>query len=69
LAVTYLDPDIPSRSGGLSSADRILIVAHVDRDDIRIVSARKTTLRERKRRLMWPSIFPTSNPSIRHCEL
>src|SRR5260370_34140985 len=54
LAVTYPDPD-HSLSGerfitvGMSSAARVLIVAHVDsRDNARIISARKTTLRERK---------------------
>ncbi len=34
---------------GMSGADRVLIVAHADRNDsIRIISARKTTMRERK---------------------
>jgi uncharacterized DUF497 family protein len=34
---------------GMSSAGRVLIVAHTDRDEIiRIISARKTTQRERK---------------------
>ena len=34
---------------GMSSAGRVLMVAHVDRDEnIRIISARKTTLHERK---------------------
>jgi uncharacterized DUF497 family protein len=33
----------------MSSADRVLIVAHVDRNgNIRIISARKATQRERK---------------------
>jgi len=54
LAVTYPDPDhsiaeqrfITVR---MSSAGRLLIVAHIDRnEDIRVISARKTTLRERK---------------------
>ncbi len=54
LAVTYPDPD-PSPSEqrfitvGMSSAGRVLMVAHVDRDEnVRIVSARRTTQRERK---------------------
>jgi uncharacterized DUF497 family protein len=54
LAITYFDPDHSvSERGfitvGRSTANRILIVAHVDREDnVRIISARKTTLRERK---------------------
>ncbi len=54
LAATYRDPDhsILERrfvTVGMSSANRGLIVAHTDRDEnIRIVSARKTTQRERK---------------------
>ena len=54
LAVTYHDPDhsvseqryITVR---ISNAGRLLIVAHADRGEtIKIISARKTTLRERK---------------------
>jgi hypothetical protein len=54
LAVTFPDPDHSASEQrfitvGMSSAGRILIVAHMDRDeDIRIISARKTTQRERK---------------------
>jgi len=54
LAVTYLDPDHSISEQrfitiGMSTAGRVLSVAHSDRDDnMRIVSARKTTLRERK---------------------
>jgi uncharacterized protein len=53
-SATYPDPDhSPSEQRfitvGMSSAGRVLIVAHVDRNDIvRIISARKTTQRERK---------------------
>jgi uncharacterized protein len=54
LAITYLDPDHSISEQrfitiGMSTAGRVLSVAHSDRDDnMRIVSARKTTLRERK---------------------
>jgi uncharacterized DUF497 family protein len=54
LAVTYHDPDHSVSEErfitvGMSRADRVLIVSHSDRgDNIRIISARKTTLRERK---------------------
>jgi len=54
LAVTYPDPDHSLSEQrfitvGMSSAGRILIVAHADRDEsIRIISARKTTHRERE---------------------
>jgi uncharacterized DUF497 family protein len=54
LAVTYPDPDHSLSEQrfitvGMSSAARVLIVAHVDRDEnVRIISARKTTQRERK---------------------
>jgi len=54
LAVTYLDPDHSTAEQrfitvGMSSARRVLIVAHVDRDEnVRIISARKTTQHERK---------------------
>jgi len=54
LALTYPDPDhsISERrfiTIGMSSTNRVLIVAHTDRDEsIRIISARKTTQLERK---------------------
>lgn len=54
LAVTYPDPDHSTSDQrfitvGMSSANRVLIVAHTDRNEnIRIISARKTTQRERK---------------------
>jgi uncharacterized DUF497 family protein len=54
LAVTYPDPDHSASEQrfitvGMSRAGRVLLVAHVDRNEnIRIISARKTTLRERK---------------------
>ena len=54
LAVTYPDPDHSISEQrfvtvGMSSAGRVLIVAHVDRDEnVRIISSRKTTQRERK---------------------
>jgi uncharacterized DUF497 family protein len=54
LAVTYPDPDHSTSEQrfitvGMSSAGQVLIVAHVDRNaSIRIISARKTTQRERK---------------------
>jgi uncharacterized DUF497 family protein len=54
LAVTYPDPDHSISEQrfitvGISAAGRILLVAHVDRNDsIRIISARKMTQRERK---------------------
>jgi uncharacterized protein len=54
LAVTYPDPDHSLSEQrfvtvGMSSAGRVLIVAHVDRDEnVRIISSRKTTPRERK---------------------
>jgi len=54
LGVTYSDPDHSISEQrfitvGTSSADRVLIVAHVDRNEkVRIISARKTTQRERK---------------------
>jgi len=54
LAVTYPDPDHSISEQrfitvGVSGAGRVLIVAHVDRhESIRIISARKTTQRERK---------------------
>jgi uncharacterized protein len=54
LAVTYHDPDHSLSEErfitvGMSRNGRVLIVAHSDRgENIRIISARKTTLRERK---------------------
>jgi len=54
LGVTYPDPDHSISEQrfitvGMSSADRVLIVAHIDRNEnVRIISARKTTQRERK---------------------
>jgi len=54
LAVTYPDPDHSISEQrfitvGMSSPGRVLIVAHSDRDEnVRIISARKTTQRERK---------------------
>ena len=54
LAVTYPDPDHSESEKrfmtvGMSSANRVLIVAHTDRaENIRIISARKTTQFERK---------------------
>jgi uncharacterized protein len=54
LALTYPDPDhsISERrfiTIGMSSTNRVLIVAHTDRDEsIRIISARKTTQHERR---------------------
>jgi uncharacterized DUF497 family protein len=54
LAVTYPDPDHSESEQrfitvGTSSAGRTLVVAHADRGDhIRIISARKTTGRERE---------------------
>jgi uncharacterized DUF497 family protein len=52
-SVTYPDPDHSTSERrfitvGMSSAGRVLIVAHVDRkENIRIISARKTTQSER----------------------
>lgn len=54
LTVTYPDPDHSSSeqrfiSVGMSSAGKVLMVAHADRNEnIRIISARKTTPRERE---------------------
>jgi len=54
LAVTYPDPDHSLSEQrfitlGMSSTGRVLMVAHVDRNEnVRIVSARRTTQRERK---------------------
>jgi uncharacterized DUF497 family protein len=54
LAVTYPDPDHSISEQrfitvGMSRAGWVLLVAHADRyENIRIISARKTTPRERK---------------------
>ncbi|HEY6464586.1 MAG TPA: BrnT family toxin [Candidatus Acidoferrales bacterium] len=54
LAVTFSDPDHSASEQrfvtiGTSTKRRVLIVAHTDRDEnIRIISARKATGRERK---------------------
>jgi len=54
LTVTYPDPDHSVSEQrfitvGMSGAGRVLMVAHLDRNEnIRIISARKTTRRERK---------------------
>jgi uncharacterized protein len=54
LAVTFHDPDHSVSEQrfitvGMSSAGRVLIVAHTDRNEgIRIISARKVTQRERE---------------------
>ncbi len=54
LAVTYHDPDHSISEErfitvGMSRVGRVLIVAHSDSgENIRIISARKTTLHERK---------------------
>jgi uncharacterized DUF497 family protein len=54
LALTFPDPDHSMSEQrfitlGTSSMNRILIVAHADRDEnVRIISARKATQRERK---------------------
>ena len=54
LALTYRDPDHSIDEDrfitiGISREGRVLMVAHLDRgENIRIISARKATLRERK---------------------
>ncbi len=54
LSVTYHDPDHSTMEHrfitvGTSQSGRLLMVAHTDRgDNIRIISARKTTRAERK---------------------
>lgn len=54
LAVTYFDPDHSEEEDrfltfGHSSAGRLLVVAHTDREDrTRIISARRATRKERK---------------------
>lgn len=54
LAITYHDPDHSISEQrfitiGVSSADRFLLVVHTDRgENIRIIGARKATVRERR---------------------
>ena len=54
LSLTFLDPDHSMAEHrfitiGLSRSNRVLIVAHTDRDErVRLISARKATQRERK---------------------
>lgn len=54
LAMTFLDPDHSASEQrfitvGVSSTNRILIVAHTDRgENVRIISARRATQTERK---------------------
>ncbi len=54
MSMTFYDPDHSIDENrfitvGLSPLGKLLIVSHTDRDDrIRIISARKTTRRERK---------------------
>jgi uncharacterized protein len=54
LAITYADPDHSASEQrfitvGMSNVGRVLMVAHLDRNEnIRIISARKATQRERK---------------------
>lgn len=54
LAITGIDPDhsiVEERmiTFGLSLSGRLLVIAHTDRgESIRIISARKATLKERK---------------------
>jgi len=54
LAITGIDPDHSIGEErmitfGLSLSGRLLVIAHTDRDEsIRIISARKATLKERK---------------------
>ena len=54
LSITYNDPDHSATEHrfiamGMSQSGRVLMVAHTDRgDNIRIISARKTTRQERK---------------------
>jgi len=54
MATTYHDPDHSITEErfitvGMSSAGRVLVVAHTDRaGNVRIISARKATKRERK---------------------
>jgi len=54
LSITYYDPDHSVREHrfitiGMSRSGKVLMVAHTDRgNNVRIISARKTTRRERK---------------------
>ena len=54
LSITYYDPDHSAREHrfitvGMSRSGRVLMVAHTDRgDNVRIISARKTTWKERR---------------------
>ena len=54
LSITYHDPDHSVREHrfitvGMSRSGKVLMVAHTDRgDNIRIISARKTTRKERR---------------------
>jgi uncharacterized DUF497 family protein len=54
LAITFLDPDHSEGefrfiTFGVSRLNRLLVVSHADRDDrLRIISARRTTRRERR---------------------
>ena len=54
LSITYHDPDHSAREQrfitvGMSRSGRVLMVAHTDRgDNFRIISARKTTRKERR---------------------
>ncbi|HLB75352.1 MAG TPA: BrnT family toxin [Sedimentisphaerales bacterium] len=54
LSITYPDPDHSARENrfitvGMSRSGRVLMVAHTNRgDNIRIISARKTTRKERR---------------------
>ncbi len=54
LSITYPDPDHSVREHrfitvGMSRSGRVVMVAHTDRgDNIRIISARKTTRKERR---------------------
>ena len=54
LSITYYDPDHSVREHrfitvGMSRSGRVLMVAHTDRgDNVRIISARKTTRQERR---------------------
>lgn len=54
LSITYQDPDHSTTEHrfitvGMSQSGRVLMVAHTDRgDNIRIISARRTTRQERR---------------------
>ena len=54
LSITYHDPDHSATEHrfitvGMSQSGRVIMVAHTDRgDNIRIISARRTTRQERK---------------------